>query len=180
MLPFSSASLYTPGAGESASSYIRCGTVQTESVASFLQAVGRQDCSTGAFMAVRVFLVEDTKPMQQLIGDLLVSVGGYELVGSAAGETNATEWLQKNRGCWDLAIVDLLLAEGSGFTLISRCNKDAEGSGAVLVFSDFVSPAVQQRCKHLGADNVISKAHFSQLRSYLKSFLGRRPGMLPA
>ena len=129
-------------------------------------------------MAVRVFLVEDTKPMQELIGDLLQSVGGYELVGSAVNETSATEWLQTNRGRWDLAIVDLLLAEGSGFTLIPRCNK--EGDGTVVVFSDFVSPAVQQRCKHLGADGVISKAHFAQLRSYLQSFLSRRPDLVPA
>jgi hypothetical protein len=96
-------------------------------------------------MAVRVFLVEGTKPMQELIGGPLESVGGYDL------------------------------AEGSGFTLISRCNKDADGSGAIEVFSDFVSPALQQRCKRLGADKVISKAHFAQLRSYLQPFLGRRP-----
>lgn len=125
-------------------------------------------------MAVRVFVVEDLKPMRQLIGDLLESVGGYEVVGAADGETHATEWLMKNRGSWDLAIVDLLLAEGSGFTLLTRCKKDAEGSGSVVVFSDFVSPAVQQRCKKLGADGVISKAHFPQLRSFLQSFLGRR------
>ena len=121
-------------------------------------------------MAVRVFLVEDTKPMQQLIGDLLQSVGGYEIVGAAAGETHATEWLQKNRGRWDLAIVDLLLAEGSGFTLITRCNK--EPSGAVLVFSDFVTPVVRQRCIRLGADGVISKAQFPELRAYLQAFPG--------
>lgn len=131
-------------------------------------------------MAVRVFLVEDTRPMQQLIRDLLDSIGGYELVGAAAGETPATDWLLKNRGRWDLAIVDLLLDEGSGFTLISRCHKDAEGSGAVVVFSDYVSPAIQQRCSRLGAERVISKAHFPQLRSYLQGFLGRKHVPLPA
>ena len=129
-------------------------------------------------MAVRVFLVEDTKPMQELIGNLLQSVGGFELVGSASNETSATDWLLKNRGRWDLAIVDLLLAEGSGFTLIPRCQK--EGDGKVVVFSDFVSPAVQQRCKRLGADGVISKANFAQLRGYLQAFLGRRPDVAPA
>jgi len=131
-------------------------------------------------MTVRVFLVEDRKPMEQLIGDLLDSIGGYQLVGSAAGETQATDWLMKNRGRWDLAIVDLLLEEGSGFTLLTRCRKDLEGSGHVVVFSDFVSPAVQQRCKRLGADRVIPKAHFAQLRSYLQGFLGRGASLQPA
>jgi DNA-binding NarL/FixJ family response regulator len=109
--------------------------------------------------------------MQVLLADLLESVGGFELVGTAASETSATDWLYRHRGGRDLAIVDLLLGEGSGFTLIGRCNK--EPAGAVLVFSDFVSPAVRQRCIRLGADGVISKAQFSELRAYLQAFPGR-------
>lgn len=125
----------------------------------------------GEWMAVRVFLVEDQKPMQDLLRDLLDSVGGFELAGMAPTETAATDWLHRHRGGWDLAIVDLLLGEGSGFGLISRCNK--EPGGAVLVFSDFVSPAVRQRCIALGADGVISKAQFAELRAYLQAFPGR-------
>ena len=122
-------------------------------------------------MTVRVFLVEDQRPMQDLLRDLLDSLGGFELVGLADNETDATDWLQRHRGGWDLAIVDLLLAEGSGFTLLMRCNK--EPGGAVVVFSDFVSPAVRQRCIRLGADGVISKAQFAELRAYLQAFPGR-------
>jgi len=122
-------------------------------------------------MTVRVLIVEDSKPMQELVGDLLESVGGFEVVGMASNETAATEWLLRHRGGWDLAIVDLLLAEGSGFTLITRCNK--EPGGAVLVFSDFVTPVVRQRCIRLGADGVISKAQFGELRAYLQAFPGR-------
>ena len=122
-------------------------------------------------MAVRVFVVEDQKPMRELICDLLDSVGGFEVVGTATNETGATDWLLRHKGGWDLAIVDLLLGEGSGFTLISRCNKDP--SGAVLVFSDFVTPVVRQRCIRLGADGVISKAQFGELRAYLQAFPGR-------
>jgi len=122
-------------------------------------------------MTVRVLIVEDSKRMQELVGDLLESVGGFEVVGMASNETAATEWLLRHRGGWDLAIVDLLLAEGSGFTLITRCNK--EPGGAVLVFSDFVTPVVRQRCIRLGADGVISKAQFGELRAYLQAFPGR-------
>lgn len=121
-------------------------------------------------MAIRVLVVEDTKPMRELICDLLESIGGFEVVGTASNETGATEWLLRHRGGWDLAIVDLLLAEGSGFTLISRCSKEP---GAVVVFSDFVTPVVRQRCIRLGADGVISKAQFGELRSYLQAFPGR-------
>ena len=122
-------------------------------------------------MSVRVFLVEDSKPMQDLVRDLLESVGGFDVVGSTDNETSATEWLLRNRDGWDLAILDLLLGEGSGFTLITRCNKVR--SGAVLVFSDFVTPVVRQRCIRLGADRVISKGEFGELRAYLQGFPGR-------
>jgi DNA-binding NarL/FixJ family response regulator len=122
-------------------------------------------------MAVRVFLVDDLKPMQELVTGLLESVGGFEIVGCANSETSATDWLLRNQGGWDLAIVDLMLGEGHGFTLVSRCNK--EPGGAVLVFSDFATPAVRKRCIRLGADGVISKAEFGELRAYLQAFPGR-------
>src|SRR5688500_18903633 len=128
-------------------------------------------CGLEVGMAVRVLLVEDQKPMQELIRELLDSVGGFEVVGVALGETTATDWLYRNKGGWDLAIIDLLLAEGSGFTLLTRCN--AEPGGAVVVFSDFVTPVVRQRCVRLGADGVISKAQFGELRAYLQAFPGR-------
>ncbi|HEY0824800.1 MAG TPA: response regulator [Ramlibacter sp.] len=123
-------------------------------------------------MAVRVFLVEDQKSMRELVQDLLDSVGGFEVVGSAATETSATDWLLRHKGGWDLVIVDLLLGEGSGFTLITRCNNDPS-AGAVLVFSDFVTPVVRERCIRLGADGVISKGEFGELRAYLQAFPGR-------
>jgi DNA-binding response OmpR family regulator len=91
----------------------------------------------------------------------------------ASTETSATEWLLRHQGGWDVAILDLLLGEGSGFNLLSRCSSDAASGGVVLVFSDFVTPVVRQRCLRLGADDVISKAQFGELRAYLEAFPGR-------
>ena len=122
-------------------------------------------------MAVRVFLVEDLKAMQELVRDQLESVGGFELLAVSASETAATDWLQRHRGEWDLAIFDLLLQEGSGFTLLSRCRGEP---GAVVVFSDFVTPVIRDRCLRMGADAVLDKGDFLGLRDYLKAFRGRR------
>jgi DNA-binding NarL/FixJ family response regulator len=115
--------------------------------------------------AVRVFLIEDSPRTLELVQEILARVGGFRVVGVAANETAATEWLLKHRQGWDLAIVDLLLQEGSGFTLLSRCRREP---GTVLVFSDFVTAAIEDRCLRLGADAVLSKADFSALRSYLQ------------
>jgi DNA-binding NarL/FixJ family response regulator len=151
------------------SSWIAHSAADSSGMVSYGRAARTADLEVD--VAVRVFLVEDQKPMQELIRSLLDAVGGFELVGLAASETQATEWLLRHQGEWDLAIFDLLLAEGSGFTLVSRCAR--ERSGTVLVFSDFVTPAVEQRCMRLGADGVISKARFGELRAWLEAFPGR-------
>lgn len=119
-------------------------------------------------MAVRVFLIEDSSRSLELIQEILARLGGFRVVGIAANETAATEWLLKHRGDWDLAIIDLLLQEGTGFTLLSRCRREP---GTVLVFSDFVSPAVEERCRALGADAVLSKS-FAELRNWLQDMRG--------
>lgn len=119
-------------------------------------------------MAIRVFLAEDQRAMRELIADVLDSVGGYELVGMAADENAATEWLLRHRNGWDLAIIDLLLEHGTGFTLLSRFAR--EPSGSTLVFSDFVTPGVKKRCLRLGADAVLNKGSFPDLRKYLQDF----------
>ena len=121
-------------------------------------------------MAVRVLLVEDLKPIQELVRDLLDSVGGFELLEVASTETAATEWLMRHRGKWDLAILDLLLQEGSGFTLLSRCRGEP---GTAVVFSDFVTPVIRERCLRMGADAVLPKGDFLGLRNYLKEFQAR-------
>lgn len=115
--------------------------------------------------------------MQELVRDLLDSIGGFELLAVKATETAATEWLANHSGEWDLAIFDLLLHEGSGFTLLTRCRNEP---GTVLVFSDFVTPVVRERCLRMGAEAVLPKGDFLGLRDYLKAFQARTRNAAPA
>jgi DNA-binding NarL/FixJ family response regulator len=106
---------------------------------------------------VRAFVVEDSEHMQAALGDLYATLGGIDVVGSARSEMEATSWLEDNQAGWNLLHVDLLLAEGSGFNLIARCRKQNE-DGVIVVFSDFVTPAITTRCVKMGADAVFSKS----------------------
>jgi len=112
---------------------------------------------------VPVFVVEDSLHMQSALRDLVQAVGPFQVVGTAAGESEATEWIQARGEPWGLAIVDLLLADGSGFGIVHRCRKDRP-DGRVVVFSEYASPGVKDRCKSLGADAVF-------LKSEMKSFI---------
>jgi len=56
----------------------------------------------------------------------LQSLGGVNVVATAATETEATELIFKREGDWQLVTLDLLLEEGSGFNLIPRCKAHPE------------------------------------------------------
>ena len=117
-------------------------------------------------MDKRVFLVEDLQPMHGLMQDLLSFVGGVHVVATAATEAEALDWLECNPGQWDLAIVDLVLAEGSGLDVIRKA-RQAQLDGNVVVFSSFLSPAVERHCLQLGADAVFEKSYTGPFIAWL-------------
>lgn len=104
-------------------------------------------------MNLRVFLVEDLHRMRSLIADLFASMGGYEIVGTATTEAEAKLWLDNNFGGWELAIIDLVLDQGTGMGVISHAKK-IFAKGKLVVFSSYASPAIRAHCLALGADAV--------------------------
>jgi len=123
-------------------------------------------------MDVRVFLVEDQKGARTLLEDALSALGGFRVVGSAGSEAEAALWLAENTGGWDLAVVDLLLEQGSGISVLAQCTAQPI-KGQIVVFSGYASPAVAQRCLSLGADAVFDKADVRALLDFCRD-LGNR------
>ena len=121
-------------------------------------------------MSIRVLLVEDVKATHQLITELLDFVGGFEVVGTCVTESGALEWLHEHPRQADLVILDLMLREGSGFSVLAGAAR--EQSTDVVVFSDFASPAVARKCRGQGALEAISKADYRQLRVFLEKYRG--------
>ena len=121
-------------------------------------------------MSIRVLLVEDVKATHQLIAELLDFVGGFTVVGSCTTESAAMVWLHDHPGGADLVILDLMLREGSGFSVLGGAARDP--SAKVVVFSDFASPAVVRKCRGLGALDAISKSDYRRLRVFLEKFRG--------
>lgn len=105
---------------------------------------------------MRVYLVEDSP----LIRDNLVATL-EELVGVvAAGWTDSGQqgsgWLTRESS-WDLAIVDLLLRDGSGFDVLRACS-GRDPAQKVIVLSNYVTGDTRTRCLALGADAVFDKS----------------------
>ena len=121
---------------------------------------------------VRVFLVEDMPHLQGLMVELLRSIGDFTLVGTSSTEAEAIDWLNVHRGEWDLAVVDLILEQGSGMGVLSRC-RDRDRAAKVVVFSDYVTPVIHDYCISLGADAALPRSELQRFIDFCSSVARR-------
>jgi DNA-binding NarL/FixJ family response regulator len=122
--------------------------------------------------AIPVFVVEDSRNMQSALADLFSVVGGFRIIGSAVNEMEATEWLEAHPGEWQLVTLDLILHDGSGFNLIQRFRQQTH-IGKIVVFSDYVTPVIEERCSEMGADAVFGKTDIREFSAYLDELVSR-------
>jgi two-component system OmpR family response regulator len=117
-------------------------------------------------VTISVVVVEDSKEILSVLEDLLGHIGPFRVVGGLATETDGTEWIQRNPANWEVAVLDLVLREGSGFNLIKRY-RDANPGARIVVLSDYATPDIRIRCVELGADAVFSKGEIKAFAAYL-------------
>lgn len=127
-------------------------------------------------MTIRVFVVEDLGRMRSLFKELFAQLEDVSVVAAAATEAEARLWLDEHPRGWDLAIVDLILEEGSGMGVISKC-KASPQPGKIVVFSSYATPGVRQHCLRLGADAVFDKTDSSQFVAYCVDEVDRLSAM---
>ena len=123
---------------------------------------------------IAVFMVEDSRSVSSALTELVESIDGFVVVGVAASETQATEWLWANQGKWEMAFVDLLIENGSGFTLVPRMKRECPACSVVVV-SEYVTDVIGKSCLHLGADAVFRKSEYLELVKYLEDWQRTRP-----
>lgn len=124
---------------------------------------------------LRVFLVEDDQSMVSLLLELLPQEADVTCVGYAAEEVAAVTWLITQRDHWDLAIVDLMLAEGSGLRVLSSCRVHAHHQHMV-VLSNHVTRDTTRRCLDLGAEATFDKATgCEKLLAYCRDLARQQP-----
>jgi two-component system OmpR family response regulator len=123
-------------------------------------------------MDVRVFLVEDLGRTRSALSELLGTLEGFRVVGYASTEAEANLWLDENHDGWDLAIVDLMLEQGSGMGVLVRCNAQPD-KGRIVVFSGYASPVIRDHCLKLGADAVFDKVQTEDLMEFCRDMLAQ-------
>jgi DNA-binding NarL/FixJ family response regulator len=124
-------------------------------------------------LSIRVLLVEDMKATHELVSELMGFIGGFTVVGHCATEAAALQWVHDRPGACDLMILDLMLREGTGFSVLAGLGVHGAGAPDVVVFSDFASPAVVRKCRDNGALEAIPKADLRRLRVFLETYRGQ-------
>ena len=132
-----------------------------------------------AKVTVRVFLVEDMKQVHGIVAELLASIGDFRLVGVSRTEAEAKLWLDEHPRAWDLAIVDLVLDQGSGMAVIPQARTAAGTGGSIAVFSDYASDGIRGHCLRLGADAVFLKSQTRELLEFCAELGGLQEAVAP-
>lgn len=125
-------------------------------------------------MKLRVFVVEDLHTVQKLLHDVLDARGVFEVVGTASTEAEANLWLEDHPNGWDIIVADLILAQGSGISVVRRARLLTE-TGKVVVFSGYATDGVRDHLLRLGVDRVFDKANTHEFFAWLDEVVGSTP-----
>lgn len=117
-----------------------------------------------------VFLVEDNQKIRDNLIPALADLGSASVIAIAQTEEEAIAWLARHKGEWDLAVVDLFLAQGSGLGVVRWCN-GREPFQRVAVLTNYATGAMRMSCMDAGADGFFDKS--TQLEEFFEFCLDR-------
>lgn len=108
-------------------------------------------------LRLRIYLVEGDPVIRETLAEWFLDQKGARLVGIAATEEEAGNWLKKHPSAWDLAVVDLFLKQGSGLAVAQSC-RERNFKQKLVVLSDYATPDIRERSLLLGADAVFDRS----------------------
>lgn len=110
----------------------------------------------GARRALRVFIADDSKPISDMLTELISESGRIEVIGVGETELGTIDAIRRLQP--DVVVLDLQLKSGSGANVIRVVRADpALAATRLLVTSNHVSPQMRAGCLELGADGYFDK-----------------------
>ena len=109
---------------------------------------------------LRIVLVDDSPPIQELIQRALLSIKGCEVVGVAG---DGDEALLKIRALHPhVVLLDMSMPVKNGFEVLRELRKE-NSEVVIIMFTADSTPCLQQACLTAGANYFVSKCEFSRL-----------------
>ena len=129
--------------------------------------------------SLEAYVVEDNVIVLESLIAALEELAPVHVVGTAADESVAVDWLAANGERCDLVIIDIFLRTGSGLGVISAARR-RRPQATLVVLSNYATEEMQSRCLASGADRVFDKSRdIDQLVAYCVALAARAPDELP-
>ena len=126
-----------------------------------------------------VYVVEDNVIVLESLIAALEELAPVHVVGTAADESVAVDWLRPDGERCDLVIIDIFLRTGSGLGVIAAA-REKRPAAALVVLSNYATDEMHARCLASGADRVFDKSRdIDQLVAYCIALSSREPGERP-
>jgi CheY-like chemotaxis protein len=125
---------------------------------------------------LKVFLIEDSALLQELLSGMLSELDGVQFCGCADGESEALRKLADNPV--DLVIIDIELKQGSGIGVLDALQTDSGlyGNPRKAVLTNYAHASMRQRCERFGMDAFFDKSlHLNQLIDYVVDVAQKKP-----
>lgn len=106
---------------------------------------------------LRALIVEDHPLILASLCEMLEEMAAVDVVGTAAGEMEARQWLDSRTQACDIAIVDIFLKKGSGLGVLQHMT-GYERPPERIVLTNYATEQMRERCKALGAAEVFDKS----------------------
>lgn len=106
---------------------------------------------------LRAILVEDSQIIRDSLVPTLAEMADTEVVTWATTSAEAQQALADWHGRWELIIIDLFLAAGTGLDVLAKIGKREPWQKA-LVLSNYATAEMRRRCTELGADGIFDKS----------------------
>lgn len=106
---------------------------------------------------MKIILVEDSPTIRETLTPALEEMVNAQVVACAATAREAKQALTQWKGQWQLIIVDLFLASGSGLDVLAEV-QSREPWQHVFVLSNYATTEMRRRCIELGAHAVFDKS----------------------
>jgi two-component system OmpR family response regulator len=126
-------------------------------------------------VAVRAFIVEDNAAIRESLVEALAELADIRTVGQCGTAADAIAWLSQADNDWDVAIIDLLLASGTGLDVL-RALRGRTPERKVVVLTATASGLVREQCLSLGCDEVFDKSMDTDVLLDWCMRLAGRPG----
>ena len=125
---------------------------------------------------LKVFIADDSKPVADMLTELISDPGRIEVVGTVGTEDAAIESIRTMKP--DVVVLDLQLESGSGTNVIRAIRASGElAATKLMVTSNHTAPQLKAGCLELGADGYFDKVkELSELTKRLTELAREKQG----